>query len=151
MKKVIAQNKKARHDYNIEQTYEAGIVLTGTEIKSIRNRKVQMRDSFARIKDSEVYLHNMHITPVQTGELRGFEPTRPRKLLLHKREINHLIGKTQEKGYTLIPLSLYFKQSLVKVELGLGKGKKLFDKRRTLAERTAKREIEREIKEKYRG
>ncbi len=148
MRKIIAQNKKAFHDYNIEEKYEAGIVLSGTEIKSIRKRKVQLRDSFARLKDAEVFIHNMHITPVQHGDLRSFEETRPRKLLLHKREIRHLIGKTQEKGFTLIPLSLYFKNSLVKVELGLGKGKKLFDKRKKLAERTVNREIERAIKER---
>jgi len=144
--KIIAKNKKAFHDYNIEEKFEAGIVLTGTEIKSIRAKPVQLRDSFAFIQGSEVYLNNMHISPVQTGELRGFEERRPRKLLLHKREINHLIGKIKEKGYTFIPLSLYFKNHRVKVELGLGKGKKLYDKRRQLAEKTAKREIEREIK-----
>ena len=146
--KVIAKNKKAFHDYNIEDKFEAGIVLTGTEIKSIRAKPVQLRESFAFIRDGEVYLNNMHISPVQTGELRGFEERRPRKLLLHKREINHLIGKIKEKGYTLMPLSLYFKNHRVKVELGLGKGKKLFDKRRTMAEKTAKREIERELKKR---
>ena len=151
MKKFISQNKKARHDYNIEKTYEAGIALTGTEIKSIRGRKVSIRESFARVKNGEVFLHNMNITPLHTGDLRAFEATRPRKLLLHKREIRHLIGKIQERGFTLIPISIYFKNSLVKVELGLGKGKKLHDKRRKLAERSSNREIERAMKDAQRG
>lgn len=145
-KKIIAQNKKARHDYNIAETLEAGIALTGTEIKSIRAGKVQLRDSFAQIRDGEVFALNIHISPVETGELRTFEPARTRKLLLHKREIRHLIGKTKEKGYTLILLALYLVNHLAKVELGLGKGKKIYDKRRQLAEKAAKREIEREIK-----
>ncbi len=148
MRKVIAQNKKARHDYNIDEKYEAGIALTGSEIKSIRNRRVQLKESFALIRNGEVFLHNMHISPIETGDKRTFEATRKRKLLLHKKEIRHLVGKTQEKGYTLIPLSLYFKKNLVKVELGLGKGKKIYDKRRKIAERTAQREIERELKKR---
>lgn len=151
LKKIISQNKKARHDYNIEKTYETGIALTGTEIKSVRSRKVSIKESFARVKGGEVFLHNMNITPLQTGDLRTFEATRPRKLLLHKREIRHLIGKIQERGFTLIPISLYFKNSLVKVELGLGKGKKLHDKRRQIAKKTADREIERAIKDTQRG
>ena len=149
-KKIIATNKKARHDYHIDETFEAGIVLNGSEVKSIRNKGASIKESFARIEKGEVFLYNMNITAFGPGVHRDYNPKRTRKILLHKREINKLIGKVQEKGFALLPLSLYFSNSLVKVELGLGRGKKLYDKRRTLAEKTQKREIEKAMKEKNR-
>ncbi len=145
--KSVAQNKKARHDYFIEETYEAGIVLTGTEVKSIRLGKVNLRDSYAYIKDSEVYISGMHISPYEQGNIYNQDPLRDRKLLMHKYEINKLIGHTQQKGLTLVPLQIYFKNGRVKVELAVAKGKKLFDKRQDIADRDAKREIDRRMKE----
>lgn len=141
--KIVATNKKARHDYFIEDTFEAGIVLTGTEVKSIRQGKVNLKDSFARVKEGEVLLINMHISPYEQGNRFNTDPTRSRKLLLHKREINRLIGQTKEQGYALVPLSIYFKHGFAKVELALAKGKKLYDKRETLKEKEAKRDVER--------
>jgi len=149
--KVISQNKKARHDYFIEQTIEAGIVLSGTEVKSIRQGKVSLKDSYATIKNGEVMINGMHISPYEQGNIFNKDPLRERKLLLHKAEINKLIGYTQQKGFTLIPLQLYFKRGKVKVELGIAKGKKLYDKRADIAERDAKREIDRKIKEQTRN
>ncbi len=146
--KIVAQNKKARHDYFIEDTFEAGIVLTGTEVKSIRQGKVNLKDSFARVRDGEVYLINMHISPYEQGNRFNTDPTRTRKLLMHKREINRLIGQTKEQGYALVPLSLYFKHGFVKVELALAKGKKLYDKRETLKEKEAKRDVERAFRDR---
>lgn len=146
--KVVAQNKKARHDYEIEETYEAGLVLTGTEIKSIRRGKVNLRDSYARIKDGEVFLLNMHISPYEQGNRFNHDPLRTRKLLLHKREINKLIGLTKEKGYTLVPLKIYLKNGLAKVDLAVAKGKKLYDKREAMKKRDAQREIERAFRER---
>ena len=148
--KVVAQNKKARHDYYIEDTYEAGIVLTGTEIKSIRAGKVNLKDSFARIKNGEVFLMNMHISPYEQGNRFNHDPLRTRKLLLHKREINKLIGLTKEKGYALIPLKIYLKRGLAKIDLAVAKGKKLYDKRETMKKRDAQREIERAFRERQR-
>ncbi len=148
--KVAAQNKKARHDYFIEQTLEAGIVLSGTEVKSIRQGKVNLKDSYATIKDGEVILNGMHISPYEQGNIFNKEPLRDRKLLLHRYEINKLIGTIQQKGLSLVPLQVYFKRGKVKVELGIAKGKKLYDKRDDIAERDAKREIDRKLKESLR-
>jgi len=156
--KVIAQNKKARHEYFIEETYEAGIELTGTEVKSIRQGrgnlrdsyayiKKNLRDSYAYIKNSEVFIRGMHISPYEQGNIFNTDPLRDRKLLLHKREINKLIGYTQQKGLTLIPTKIYFKNSWAKIELAVARGKKLYDKRRDIAERHAKLAIDRKIKE----
>lgn len=145
--KVIAQNKKARHDFFIEQTLEAGIVLSGTEVKSIRLGKVNLKDSYAKIESGEVLISGMHISPYEQGNIFNKDPMRDRKLLLHKMEINKLIGYTQQKGMALVPIQLYFKRGKVKVELGVAKGKKLYDKRDDAAEKDAKREIERRLKE----
>ncbi|NLK68565.1 MAG: SsrA-binding protein SmpB [Clostridiaceae bacterium] len=145
--KTVAQNKKARHEYFIEETYEAGIELTGTEVKSIRQGRVNIRDSYAYIKNSEVFVSGMHISPYEQGNIFNQDPLRDRKLLLHRYEINKLIGYTQQKGLTLIPTQVYFKKGRVKVELGVARGKKLFDKRRDIADRDAKREIDRRVKE----
>lgn len=149
--KVVAQNKKARHDYFIEDTFEAGIVLTGTEVKSIRQGKVNLKDSFARVKDGEVLLMNMHISPYEQGNRFNPDPLRTRKLLLKKKEIFRLMGLTKEKGYSLIPLQLYFRHGFAKIELALAKGKKLYDKRESMKERDSKREIERSLKERQKG
>lgn len=146
--KNIAQNKKARHDYFIEETYEAGIELFGTEVKSIRQGKVNLKDSYAGIHQGEVYVYNMHISPYEKGNIFNKDPMRTRRLLLNRYEINKLIGYIQQKGYTLVPLSIYFKGSLVKIELAVAKGKQLHDKRQAIAERDAKREIEREFRGK---
>ncbi|MGM0471919.1 MAG: SsrA-binding protein SmpB [Bacillota bacterium] len=145
--KVMAKNRKARHEYNIEETYEAGIVLEGTEVKSIRQGRVNLKDSFALVEDGEVFLYHLHIAPYKHGNRYNHEPERVRKLLLHKHEIKSLIGKTRESGYTLVPLKVYFKRGLVKVELALGKGKNIHDKRQDIKERTAQRDIERAFKE----
>lgn len=145
--KPVSQNRKARHDYFIEQTYEAGIVLTGTEVKSVRQGKVNLKDSYAYIKDSEVFISGMHISPYEQGNIYNADPLRDRKLLLHKYEINKLIGYTQQKGLTIVPLQVYLKNGKVKVELAVARGKKLYDKRRDVAERDAKREIERRVKD----
>lgn len=146
MNKTIAKNPVAHHNYTIEETIEAGIVLTGTEIKSIRQGKVNLKESYAGIKNGEVYIYSMHISPYEQGNIYNKDPLRDRKLLLNKREINKLIGKIQTKGYSLIPVSLYFKNSIVKVELGVGKGKKLYDKREDIAKKDAQRKIERALK-----
>lgn len=148
--KLVAQNKKAFHDYHIEDRYEAGIVLTGTEIKSIRGGKVNMRDSFAQIRRGEAFLHNMHISPYEQGNRYNHEPLRTRKLLLNRGEINRLIGMIKEKGYTLVPLKVYLKNGLAKVEIALAKGKKDYDKRESIKQRDAKREIQKAIKERNR-
>lgn len=146
--KVIAQNRKAYHDYFIEDTYEAGIVLQGTEIKSIRAGRVNLKDSYAHIRNGEVFLVGMHISPYEQGNRYNHDPERTRKLLLHKREINRLIGETKEAGYSLIPLKLYLKNGFAKIELGLAKGKKKYDKREDLKKKEAKREIERAFRER---
>ncbi|HDP69539.1 MAG TPA: SsrA-binding protein SmpB [Actinobacteria bacterium] len=149
--KIVAQNKKAYHDYFIDETYEAGIVLQGNEVKSIRGGKVSLKESFAHIKGEEIFLHNMHISPYVFGRIEEQDARRKKKLLLKKVEIRRLIGKTKDKGYTLIPLKVYFSKNLVKIELGLARGKKLYDKRRAIAEKTAKREVERALREKVKG
>lgn len=145
---VIAQNKKARHDYFIEETYEAGIVLQGTEIKSIRARRVNLKDSFAKIQNGEMVLLNMHISHYEQGNRYNHDPLRTRKLLLHRKEIDKLIGKTKEQGYSIIPLKVYIKNGFAKVLLGVGKGKKKYDKREDLKQKAAKREIERAFRER---
>lgn len=139
--KLIAKNPTAYHNYQIEDKLETGIVLTGTEIKSIRAGKANLKDCYAYIKNREVYICGMHISPYEHGNIFNKNPLRDRKLLLHKKEINKLISLTKQKGYTLVPISLYFKNSLVKIELGIAKGKKLYDKRQDLAKRDAERQI----------
>lgn len=146
--KQVAQNKKAYHDYFIEETFEAGVVLQGTEIKSIRAGKVNMRDAFAKIEKGEVYLHNMHISPYEQGNRYNHEPLRTRKLLLHRKQINKLIGETKEVGYTIVPLKVYLKNGFAKVLIGLGKGKKQYDKREDLKNKEAKRDIERAFRDR---
>ncbi|MGI6538514.1 MAG: SsrA-binding protein SmpB [Caldicoprobacterales bacterium] len=145
--KVIAQNRKARHDYFIEASYEAGIVLTGTEVKSVRLGKVNLKDSYAEVRDGEVFLRNMHISPYEKGNIFNADPLRERKLLLNKGEINKLIGYVQQRGYSLIPLQVYLTRGLVKVQLAVARGKKLYDKRQDAAERDAKRNMERAFRE----
>jgi SsrA-binding protein len=147
--KVVATNRKAFHDYFIEERYEAGIMLQGTEVKSLREGRVNLQDSYASVRGSEVFLHQCHISPYSHGNIMNHEPTRVRKLLLHKIEIHKLLGKTQQKGLTLIPLRIYFsKRGYAKVELGLAKGKKLYDRRETIKTREAGREVQRAIKER---
>ena len=147
--KLIAKNPTAFHNYNIENKLEAGIVLSGTEIKSIRNGKANLKDSYAIIKNNEVYVVGLHISPYEHGNIFNKDPLRDRKLLLNRREINKLIVMTKQKGYSLVPLNMYFKGSLVKIELGVGKGKKLYDKRNDLKEKAAKRDIEKSLKNYY--
>lgn len=150
-KKIIAKNRRALHEYEIIETYEAGIALTGTEVRSLRENNCQLTDCFALVRGGEVWLHNVHIAPYSNGTISNVDPDRKRKLLLHKREIRMLAQKTQEKGLTLVPLSMYFSEnSLVKVELAVGRGKKLHDKRESIAKRDAQREIDRAMKERYR-
>ena len=144
--KLIANNKKAFHDYFIEDTYEAGIALAGTEVKSLRMGKCSIKESFIRVENGEVYIYGMHISPYEKGNIFNKDPLRVRKLLLHKSEINKLIGKTKEKGMAIVPLKVYFKGSLVKVEIGLAKGKKLYDKRADIAKKDIRREAEKEFK-----
>ena len=146
--KLIAKNPTAYHNYNIEDKIETGIVLSGTEIKSIRNGKVNLKDSYAMIKNGEVFVLGMHISPYEHGNIFNKDPLRNRKLLLNRREINKLIGLTKQKGYSLVPISLYFKGNLVKLELGIGKGKKLYDKRQDMAKRDAQRQISANLKNK---
>lgn len=141
---VVAQNRRARHDYDILETFEAGISLVGSEVKSLRTGKAQLKDSYARVERGEVWLHGVHVPPYEFASAHtGHEPERPRKLLLHRSEIDELLGRTQQEGLTLIPLSVYFKDGRAKVELGLAKGRRHYDKRRAIAERDAKREAER--------
>ena len=145
-RKLIANNKKARHDYFIEDTYEAGICLHGTEVKSLRMGKCSVKESFIRIEDGEVFIYNMHISPYEKGNIFNKDPLRIKKLMLHKNEINKITGQIAQKGYTLVPLEVYFKGSLVKVEIGLARGKKLYDKRQDIAKKDQKRQAEREFK-----
>ena len=149
-KKIIAQNKKARHDYFVEDTYEAGIELFGTEVKSIRGGRVNLKDSFCRIDEGEMFAYGVHVSPYEQGNVFNRDPLRPKRLLMHKKEINRLYGTVKQTGYSLIPISLYFKDSKVKVQVGLCKGKKLYDKREDMAKRSAKRDIERAMKEQSR-
>lgn len=144
--KLIANNKKAYHDYFIDDTYEAGIALAGTEVKSLRMGRCSVKESFIRIENGEVYVYQMHISPYEKGNIFNKDPLRPRKLLLHKSEINKLMGRVAQKGFTIVPLKVYFKGSLVKVEIGLAHGKKLYDKRQDIAKKDQRREAEREFK-----
>ncbi len=147
---TVAQNKKAYHDYFVDETYEAGISLFGTEVKSVREGRVNLKDSYISVKTGEAFLIGTHISPYEKGNIFNKDPLRQRKLLLHKREINKLIGLTQQQGYTLIPLKMYFKGSYVKVLIGLCRGKKNYDKREAIAQRDSKRQIERAMKEQIR-
>ncbi|MBN2416507.1 SsrA-binding protein SmpB [bacterium] len=146
--KIVATNRKARYSYHILDTLEAGIVLQGTEVKSLRNGKANIADSHARVLNGELFLFHLHISPYEQGNIYNHEPTRPRKLLLHKREIRRLEGRVQEKGLTLVPLKIYFKSGKAKVELGLARGKKLHDKRTDISQRDAQRDVEREMRRK---
>lgn len=147
-KRLIANNKKARFDYFIEDTYEAGISLHGTEVKSLRMGKCSIKESFIRIENGEVYIYNMHISPYEKGNIFNKDPLRVKKLLLHKYEINKLAGQMAQKGYTIVPLEVYFKGDLVKLSIGLAKGKKLYDKRQDIAKKDQRREAEKEFKVK---
>ncbi len=149
-KKIVVQNRKARHDYDIVDRFETGIVLVGTEVKSLRAGRVNLKDSYALVEAGEVFLHRVHISPYEEGTHYNHEPERRRKLLLHGGEIRRLAGRTQQQGLTLVPLSIYFRRGRVKVELGLAKGKKQYDKRHALAERQAQREVERALKDRTR-
>ena len=142
----VAVNRRAYHDYFVDEKYECGVVLTGTEVKSIRGGKCNLRDGFVRIDRSEAWLENVHISPYAQGNLMNHEPVRPRKLLLHRKQISSLIGKVRQKGYTLVPLRMYFTRNHAKVEVGLCRGKRQYDKREAIAERDAKREIERAMR-----
>ena len=141
-KKILSRNRKARHDYSIDEIYEAGIVLTGPEVKSLRESRASLQDTYARVKNGELFLYNMHITPYPFAHNLNLDPIRIRKLLMQKREIKRLIGKTEEKGYSLIPLSIYLLRGIIKVELALAKGKRNYDKRHALREREMKRELD---------
>lgn len=150
--KLIASNKKARHDYFIDETFEAGIALTGTEVKSLRESRATLRDSFATVRSGELWLHGVHISPYSHGNRGNVDPDRPRKLLMHKNEIRYLLGETKQQGYTLVPLRLYFSPgNKVKVELGLARGKKNYDKRDTIAKRDQQRDIERAARDRQRN
>jgi SsrA-binding protein len=141
--KIVAENRKARHDYHIVDRYEAGMVLTGTEVKSLRRGKANLKDSYARIRKGEVYIHQLHISPYESAYYDNHDPLRIRKLLLHKHEIRQLVGKINERGFTLVPLRLYFRDSKVKIELALAKGKHAYDKRDSLRRRDEQRELDR--------
>jgi len=144
-REVIAVNRRARHDYEIIETYDAGLVLTGTEIKSIRARRVDLGDAYAQVERGEMWLHNMHISPYEPGSRENPAPRRTRKLLMHRREVNRLLGRTVERGLTIIPLRVYLERGYAKVELGLARGRRQWDKRRAIAEREARREEERAL------
>mgnify|MGYP004471899699 CR=1 FL=1 len=146
--KLIANNKKAYHDFFVDDTYETGISLAGTEVKSLRMGKCSIKEAFVRIENGEVIIYGMHISPYEKGNIFNKDPLRPRKLLMHRYEINKLMGKIKEKGMTLVPLRVYFKGSLVKVEIGLARGKKLYDKRQDIAKKDQRREAEKEFKVK---
>ena len=146
VKKIVANNPTARHNYTIEDTYEAGIVLSGTEIKSIRKGKVNLKDSYANIKNGEVFIYGMHISPYDYGNIYNKDPLRTRKLLLNRREINKLTGLIKQKGLTLVPISLYFNGNFLKIELGVGKGKKLYDKRQDIAKKDAERRMQKAMR-----
>ncbi|AOT72433.1 SsrA-binding protein SmpB [Geosporobacter ferrireducens] len=150
--KVVANNKKARHDYFIEETYETGIVLTGTEVKSIRMGRLNLKDSYAEVDHGEIFIHNMHISPYEKGNIFNVDPVRKRKLLLHRREISKLLGYTTQKGLTLVPLKVYINEKgLVKMELAVAKGKKMYDKREDIAQKDAQRRIQKELRERQRS
>lgn len=144
--RLIANNKKARHDFFLEETYEAGIELHGTEVKSLRQGNCSIKEAFVRIENGEIIIYGMHVSPYEKGNIFNKDPMRPKKLLMHKKEIMRLLGKIKEKGYTLVPVQVYFKGSLVKVEIALARGKKLYDKRQDIAKKDARREAERDFK-----
>ena len=148
--KLVANNKKAYHDYFIEEKYEAGIVLHGTEVKSMRMGKCSIKEAFIRIENGEVYAYRMHISPYEKGNIFNKDPLRPKKLLLHKQQIRKLIGSSAEKGYTLVPLQVYFRDGRAKIEIGLARGKKLYDKRQDIAKKDQMREAEKELKVRLR-
>ena len=148
--KLVANNKKAYHDYFIEEKYEAGVVLHGTEVKSMRMGKCSIKEAFIRIENGEVYAYGMHISPYEKGNIFNKDPLRPKKLLLHKQQIRKLIGSSAEKGYTLVPLQVYFKDGRAKIEIGLARGKKLYDKRQDIAKKDQMREAEKELKVRLR-
>ncbi len=149
--KLVANNKKAYHDFFIEEKYEAGIVLHGTEVKSMRFGKCSIKESFIRIENGEIFAYGMHVSPYEKGNIFNKDPLRVKKLLLHRKEINKLMGRIAEKGFTLVPLQVYFKDGKAKVEIGLAKGKKLYDKRQDIAKKDQRREAEKELKIKMRG
>lgn len=149
--KIVAENRKARAEFAIEETFEAGLALVGTEVKSLRTGQANLKESYGEIRDGEAWLIGCHISPYEMGNLNNHEPTRRRKLLLHKSEIRRLQGKTQERGFTLVPLKMYFSKGRAKLEIGLGRGKNLRDRRHELRERTARREVERALRERNRG
>ena len=149
--KIIAENRRARAEFFIEETYEAGLVLTGTEVKSLREGRANLKEAFGEVREGEAWLVDCHISPYAQGNIFNHDPTRPRKLLLHKEEIKRLLGRTQEKGFTLVPLKMYFSKGKAKVEMGLGKGKKLHDRREELKARAAGREVERALRERNKG
>lgn len=144
--RLIANNKKARHDYFLEETFEAGVELHGTEVKSLRQGNCSIKEAFVHIENGEVIIYGMHISPYEKGNIFNKDPMRPKRLLMHKKEISRLLGKIKEKGYTLVPVQVYFKGSLVKVEIALTRGKKLYDKRQDIAKKDARREAERDFK-----
>ena len=146
--KTVCENRKARHDYFIHETYEAGIELFGTEVKSLRAGKANLKDAYGAVKKGELFIEGMHISPYEQGNIFNRDPLRPKKLLMHKSEIMKLFGKTREKGFTLVPLRVYFKRGRAKMEIALASGKHTFDKRRTLADKAMKRDVERELKER---
>ncbi len=143
---LIATNRRARHEYHIEETYEAGLALTGTEVKTLRQRRVSLQEAFARVEGGEIWLYHMHIPPYEAGNIFNHDPLRRRKLLLHRSEIRRLFAKAQQKGYTLIPLRVYFRHGVAKIELGVARGKKQYDKRESVARRDALREIDKAVK-----
>jgi SsrA-binding protein len=148
--KIVTQNRKARHEYHILESWEAGLVLQGTEVKSLRAFKANLKDSYARVQNGEIYLYNFHISPYEMGNIYNHDPTRRRKLLLHKKEIHRLEGRVEERGLTLIPLKVYFKHGKAKVEVGLARGKKLYDKRTDIAKRDAELDAMRELRQRNR-
>ena len=149
--KTVCENRKARHDYFIHETYEAGIELFGTEVKSLRAGKANIKDAYGAVKKGELFIEGMHISPYEQGNIFNRDPLRPKKLLMHKSEILKLFGKTREKGFTLVPLRVYFKRGKAKMEIALASGKHTFDKRRALADKAMKRDVEREMKERQRN
>lgn len=149
--KLVANNKKAYHDYFIEEKYEAGLVLHGTEVKSLRMGKCSIKEAFIRIENGEVYAYGMHVSPYEKGNIFNKDPLRPKKLLLHKQQIRKLIGSSAEKGYTLVPLQVYFRDGRAKIEIGLARGKKLYDKRQDIAKKDQRREAEKELKIRLKG
>ncbi len=149
--RAVASNRRARHDYEFEETYEAGLVLTGPEVKSLRSGRASLAEAYARVTDGEAWVENLHIPPYSHADQRSYDPRRRRKLLLHRDEIERLIGKTQERGLTLVPLRLYFRRGVAKLELGLGRGRRKYEKRQVIAEREHRREMERAAAQRARG